>query len=93
MKLAIDDEFKKICSEIVSENKTDAEWSEIEAGDMFQSTHYCGGYEDGVFAFGYFGYPDKSDREFWFEVSLSDLKKILAGEIKEIELNERKLMD
>ena len=53
---------KKICSEIFSKNKTDAERSEIEDGDMFQSTHYCGGYEDGVFSFGYFGYPDKTDR-------------------------------
>lgn len=91
MKLKIDDEFKKICSEIISENKTDEEWSEIESGDMFQSEHYCGGYEDGVFAFGYFGRSDQPDKEFWFEVPLSDLKKIVANEIEEVELNERKL--
>jgi hypothetical protein len=89
MKLKIDDEFKQICSEIIKENKTDEEWEETQSGDMFQSEHYCGGYEDldedldGEFCFSYYSDHNK---EYWFQISLNDLPKILSNEIQEIDL-------
>lgn len=84
MRLMIDEEFKKICSEIISENKTDAEWKEIESCDMFQSEHYCGGYEEDSFWFSF--YDDTSSQEYWFGVQLSDLKKIINGKIKVVDM-------
>ena len=92
MKLQIDEEFKSICQEIINENKTDAEWSETQSGDMFQSENFCGGYEDGVFAFGYFGTQNQPDKEFWIELTLNDIKNIVVGSIKEIEIKERNLI-
>jgi hypothetical protein len=83
MQLKIDNEFKEICFEILNENKTDEEWGEISSCDMFQSDHYCGGYESLEKAF-YFSYYDLLGQEFWFQVTLNDIKKIAEGKIEEV---------
>lgn len=90
MKINIDKEFKNICEEIIKENKTEAEWGEIESCDMFQSEHYCGGYEalEQEFCFSYY---DKNNKEYWFQLPLAEILKIARGEITEIaNLVERK---
>ena len=52
MKIPPDAEFVEICGEIHAENLTVAEWREIESDDMFQSEHFCGGFEAIEDAFG-----------------------------------------
>lgn len=85
--LKIDDEFISICREIVSENKTDDEWSEIESSDMFQTKKYCGGYESAEQEF-CFSYYDTKGKEWWFQVNLPDISEISKGELKYLDLNE-----
>ena len=45
MKHKIKDSLKEICQEIIKENKTMEQWSEIEPSDMFQNEDYNGGYD------------------------------------------------
>lgn len=83
--LKIESELSEILKEIKSENRTIIEWREIESSDMFQSEKYCGGFDsiEDKFTFSY--YPNKS-QEFWFELSLAEIDKILNGEIRELKL-------
>jgi len=85
--LEVDDEFIKICKLIEIDRKTDDEWSKIESSDMFQSEKYCGGYEsiEQEFCFSYFA-PE--GREWWFQVSIEDVHKIVAGELRYLDLHE-----
>jgi hypothetical protein len=85
MKLKIDNELRNICQEILDEDKTEEEWKEIPSGDMFQSKQYCGGYEENGFWFSYF---NDSNREYWFRIALTDISKIISGEITEIDIKE-----
>ena len=45
---------------------------------MFQTDHYCGGFEslDQAFCFSYY---DASENEFWFQVTLDEIAAIIAG--------------
>lgn len=83
--LKIESELSEILKEIKSENRTIIEWREIESSDMFQSEKYCGGFDsiEDKFTFSY--YPNNS-QEFWFELSLAEIDKILNGEIRELKL-------
>lgn len=82
--LKIESEFLEILKEISSENKTVYEWREIESSDMFQSNKYCGGFDaiEDKFTFSYY---DDRNGEFWFEVSLDEIDKILKGEVNQIQ--------
>lgn len=85
MKIPITEEFENICREIVAMDHTLGEWAEIESDDMFQSDHFCGGcesLEDEVT----FSYYDDQRREYWFGVTLYDIRRIADGEIAEIEI-------
>lgn len=77
MELQLDDEFRSICQKIVSEDKTEDEWAEIEASDMFQTQKYNGGFDadERQFCFSVF----LSDGEFWFQVSLEQVRQIAEG--------------
>lgn len=93
MIIKVDNEFRKICETIVAENKTNEEWSDIESCDMFQSDHYCGGYEsiEKEFCFSYY---DENNKEYWFQLSLNEIHRITRGKIKEMtNLVERKSKD
>jgi hypothetical protein len=57
MEHAIDDELRNICREIQRDNRTVAEWTEIESCDWFQTAHYCGGF-------------DATEMEFTFSITL-----------------------
>lgn len=85
MKLKINDEFKKICTEIVKENWDVNQWADHEAGDWFQTKNYAGGFDatEMEFCFSYF---DENGDEYWFQFPLEDVNKILNGEISEIEM-------
>ena len=72
----IDEELLKICSEIASINKTVDEWSQIESGDMFQTKHYCGGFEADENSF-WFSYYDDDNNEYYLQLTLKDVEDIL----------------
>ena len=84
MDFQLDDEFRSICQEIVSEDKTEVEWAEVEASDMFQTQKYNGGFDadEGQFCFSVF----LSDGEFWFQVSLEQVQQIAKGKDVFIEM-------
>ena len=78
MELKVDDGLRQIAREIVNEEKDDAEWSEIESDDMFQRGPYVGGYDATEQAFT-FSYYDAADNEFWFQLTLDEIKDLAAG--------------
>lgn len=84
MNLVVDEELKQICKEIVSENLNLNQWREIESDDMFQSTNYCGGFDatEDAFCFSYFL---NKNQEFWFQIKIDEVYKILSSEITEID--------
>lgn len=68
--VAVDEELREHLDEIIRENKSEDEWSEIEADDWFQSKHYCGGYCADERAFVFSQYR-KDGQELWFQFPLS----------------------
>jgi hypothetical protein len=84
MQILIDDEFLTICEEILKEGHSLEEWREIESDDMFQTSHYEGGFDatEDAFCFSYF---DPDGDELWFQLTLSEIRKAVAGELKVIE--------
>ena len=75
-----------ILEDIVAENKREEEWAEIESDDMFQNDPYVGGYDadEEAFCFSYFA----EDREYWFQLTLDEVKSAVAGELTDLELVE-----
>lgn len=84
MEIEIDQEFIEICSRIMNEKKSEEEWALLESSDMFQTKHFCGGYDATEMAFCFSYYDSKTD-EFWFQVDLNEVSKILNKEIKYLE--------
>ena len=84
MKIKIDNEFLNICKEIINFGKTEEEWSNYDISDMFQTKHYCGGFDliESEFTFSYFGLKE----EYWFQLSLKTINEICEGKIKEIKV-------
>ncbi|MCA9117824.1 MAG: hypothetical protein KDA79_22290 [Planctomycetaceae bacterium] len=80
MDFRFDDPFRDICQQILDQNKTPDEWSEIESDDMFQHGPYCGGFDatEGEFCFSLY----REDGEFWFQVSLEQVRQIVGGRLK-----------
>ena len=72
-------EFKEICSKIVSENLSEAEWSAIESDDMFQSNTFEGGFDatENAFTFSFF----INEKEYWVQLTLEEISKIDAGQV------------
>lgn len=85
MDLKIDIELKSIFEQIINENKTQDQWSEIESSGMFQTKKYCGGFDalENEFCFSYYDYNKK---EFWFQISLQKIHSCLNNEIKSIKI-------
>ncbi len=83
MEIQIDEQLLNFMKEIEAEGKSRAQWAEVESCDWFQSDSYCGGYDadDEAFCFSYY-HPD--GREFWFQFSLEDVKKIVVGQIRQL---------
>lgn len=89
MYLKVDKKLKEICSEILKQNKTLEEWRDIESSDMFQNETYNGGFDaiEDEFCFSVY----IKEKEYWFQISLSDVDEIMYGKIKIIEISEADL--
>jgi hypothetical protein len=87
MKLKIDKEFKEICKEILNQNKAPEEWALIESSDMFQTEKYNGGYDADEMAF-CFSYYDESGKEFWFQITAEEIRKISENKLEELTIRE-----
>ncbi|MEM1324521.1 MAG: hypothetical protein AAGI23_01130 [Bacteroidota bacterium] len=79
-----DDELKELLKEIQQQNKSIAEWKELESSDEFQSAKYCGGFDgtEEKFTFSYF----KGKEEYWFELSTDEVDEVLCGSRVKVEL-------
>jgi hypothetical protein len=78
MIIPIEQEFKSICIDIASKHLSVKEWSEIESSDMFQSVSFVGGFDADELEF-CFSYFDAFNSEFWFQLSLNQIKEISNG--------------
>ena len=85
MTIKVDGEFYEICRKIIQEDRSIEEWEQIESSDMFQTKHYCGGYDatEGAFCFSYF---DQNGDEFWFQLTLKDVEEIIAMKKKNLDV-------
>ena len=90
MELKVDQEFKDICREIKGESKTEDDWALIESSDMFQSENYNGGFDATEMEF-CFSYYDQTQKEYWFQMSLEQVKKVLTGEHLTLDMREAEL--
>lgn len=84
MKIKITEELFEILKQIKSQNYTDEQWAEIESSDMYQSEHFCGGYDSDEEAF-CFSYYSSENKEFWFQFTLEDLESMLSKSIEEMD--------
>ncbi len=75
MELVISKDFREICNKIIKMDKTEKEWAEIESDDMFHAESYVGGYDADENAF-CFSYYDEKNKEYWFQLTLVQIKKI-----------------
>ena len=83
--LEIDDELLTLCEKMYSKEKFDKEWGEIELCDTFQTPTYCGDY-DAIEQEFRFSYYDTHTKEWWFELTLESLRRIIHGDLKFIDL-------
>ena len=83
MEIKVDDELRQLVERIANEKKSIAEWSEIESDDMYQSTHYVGGFDadEREFCFSFF---DDTGAEYWFQFDLNSVNRILDGTISSV---------
>jgi hypothetical protein len=84
MQIQVDHEFLTLCEEILKEDHSLEEWREIESDDMFQSPHYEGGFDATEDAF-CFSYYDSDGGELWFQLTISEMTQVVAGDLKSIE--------
>ena len=84
MKHAIPEELTLICRDILKENKTEAEWGEVESDDMFQTKNFVGGFDadEGAFCFSYY----EQGKEHWFQVSLGQVRDIVDGAVTTVDM-------
>jgi hypothetical protein len=76
--LEIGKEFRDICAQILAEQKTSDDWAAEESDDMFQSVSFSGGYDADEDAF-CFSYYDEQQNEFWFQLTLDEVREVAAG--------------
>ena len=81
-----DEELRKLCAEIVAESLTEPEWAERESDDMFQTGHYCGGFDADESAF-CFSHSRDDGSEWWFQLTLDEVGRVARGEA--VQLNAR----
>jgi hypothetical protein len=85
MRLSIDSELRELCREIAGENRSAEEWAEIESDAMFESEIYEGGFDAAEEAF-CFSRHSQGGQELWFQLTLSEVVAIAAGEDPIIDL-------
>ena len=79
-----DAELRGLCAEILAESLTEAEWAEHESDDMFQSDHYCGGFESEESAFCFSHYREDGS-EWWFQLTLEQVGRVARGEAVQLD--------
>lgn len=79
MKHQINDDFRAICKEIIS-NPEDAK---IPSDDLLQRGLYVGGYETLEDAF---CFSVHLDREYWFQITFEEAALIAAGKLNEVDV-------
>jgi hypothetical protein len=84
MQLPMNAELRTLCREIVAENKSVEEWAEIESDDMFETESYEGGFDATEEAFCFSHYTEDGE-ESWFQLTLSEVQAIAAGEDRVVE--------
>ena len=80
MKLQVEQELLSLCKEIVEANRSASQWRRFESDDMFHNEHFCGGFDAGEDAF-CFSYYNPSGTEFWFQLTLSEVRQVVSGEL------------
>ena len=85
----VDAELIEICKEIKAKNYSLEKWKMADSCDMFQSKHYCGGFDadDQLFWFSYF---DNDNKESYFKMDLIDVVNIINGSKKALVLEDPK---
>ena len=81
IEIYIDEQLLSICSDILKENLSVEEWSEIESDDMFQTENYEGGFDrtEKKFIFSFY-----DNHEYWFQMTLQQVKEISSGQLKSV---------
>ena len=87
MELAIDAELRALCAEVAAWMADEPAWRECESSDMFQSAHYCGGFEADEDAFTFSHYDD-AGRERWFTLTPEDVGRVLDGQLAAVATRE-----
>ncbi|MGH7713914.1 MAG: hypothetical protein ACREOG_21725 [Gemmatimonadaceae bacterium] len=82
MMLAVDDELRAICRDLLAEGWSEAEWAEREADDWVQTERYDSGFSETEGAFTFSCYT--GDDEVWFQFTLAEAAAIAAGDVKEL---------
>ena len=85
MDILVNQEFILICEEILEGKRTEEEWAEFESDDMFQSKSFIGGYDADEMAF-CFSYYNENGEEFWFQLTLAEIEKVVTGELLKLQL-------
>ena len=77
-------ELIAICEEIVSQSRAVSEWSAIESCDMFQTEHFCGGFDADELAFCFSWFRGAS--ECWFQITLEEAEGIANGTLRTVQI-------
>ena len=85
MKIPVSDAFRSICQQIQDHDRTLEQWAEHESDDMFQAGGFKGGFNPMESEF-CFSYHDAEKREHWVQLPLTDVPRILSGELSELEV-------
>jgi len=84
MRIEVPDDLLRISHQIVSEGRTDTEWSAIESDDMFQEQSVHGGYDATEQAF-CFSYYRPGGRELGVRLMLDEVAISANGELRAVE--------
>jgi hypothetical protein len=83
MTVHFDEEFIGLAKQITAEAKSPVQWAEIEADDMFRSTHFEGGYDATEQAF-CFSYYNQGGDEFWFQLTINEMIAVANGGLRAV---------
>lgn len=85
MQLPVPAEFRGVCFSIAADRRTIDAWRATESDDMFQSEHFCGGFDatEDAFCFSYYA-ADGS--EYWFQLTLTDVASVASGTLQILSL-------
>jgi len=85
MRMRVEGELLEICRGIVNRHMSEREWAARESDDIFQSKSYSGGFDATERAF-CFSFYSGDGREYWFQLSLSEVEDVVRGLLAQIEM-------